>query len=231
MVKPRRCPRPSAFAAPRTDNSRFPAGRCPYQSRDRGPRQVSAAPCSCAIPRAPDPACDPQLDTIAARNQPTPTHRGGRSTHAIVSHLDALYALAYLSSGDPDRAQQEVIDAFTDLCRDPPAPIICPSRLWRSLADHVHLASRAREDSSFGGPGPFRDSALPAAQREALALRLGGRRDQEAAQLLGVSLARFLRHIRAGLVAIQATQGTKVNSPDGGHPPEAASEHEPRLDQ
>jgi len=125
-------------------------------------------------------------------------------------HLDALYALAYLSSGDPDGAQQKVIDAFTDLCRDPASRTTCRARLWRNLADHVHLANQELRDSPSNRPAPFRDNSLPAEQREALALRLGGRRDRESAQLLGVSLARFLRHVRAGLVSIQATRPSTV---------------------
>jgi hypothetical protein len=33
----------------------------------------------------------------------------------VLGYLDAL---AHLSSGDPDRAQQVVIDAFTSVCKD-----------------------------------------------------------------------------------------------------------------
>jgi hypothetical protein len=110
-----------------------------------------------------------------------------------------VYALAYLSSGDGDDAEQTVIGAFRALCVEPTGKFVCDSCAWRALADHVRLASCERGVSPSAGRAPFRDSALSQDQREAIALVLGGRESLEAAGLLGVSLVQFERHLSSGL--------------------------------
>lgn len=131
-------------------------------------------------------------------------HRGS-SRGGVFGHLDALYALAFLSSGNAAGAQQSVIDSFRALCADRVASVACPSVLWRRLADHVHLTSEAEEPQPDGSWAPFRAAALPWHQREAIALLLGGRGQRDAARLLGVSIHGFRSYVHFGLKAVHAS--------------------------
>jgi len=117
-----------------------------------------------------------------------------------------------LSSGDANGAQQAVIDAYRDRTAKP----ACRSSVWRTLAAHVHLASDGRGVSPAVGSAPFRDGALSPCQREAIALRLGGWRDREAARLLGISLGKLRRELRFGLEALYPRILTDT---DRGYPP------------
>lgn len=169
-----------------------------------------------ATPPGQVPGCGKGRDTPSARGSPAPADRHAPPANGILGHLDALYALAYLSSGNANGAQQAVIDTFTGACRDPTAKPTCRSRLWRTLADHVHLACDEPGASPAAGPAPFRAAALSPWQREAIALRLGGRRDRDAARLLGISLGRLRRELRFGLEALSA--GLLADT-DRGYPP------------
>ena len=218
MSVPWQFPPPGSFAEPRLDHRRFVDRRCPQLSTGRIRTTCAVADAASIrfrIPvdraRAPAqvPGCGKGPVTLSAGSQPAPAGR-------ILGHLDALYALAYFSSGDPESAQQAVIDAFTGVCTDPSAKSACRSRLWRTLADHVHLASDGRGASPAVGPAPFRDGALSQCQREAIALRLGGRRAGEAARLLGVSQGKLRREFRVGLEALYAGM---VTDPARGYAP------------
>jgi hypothetical protein len=131
-----------------------------------------------------------------------------RPPDGTLGHLDSVYALAYLSSGDGDDAEQFVIDAFLALCGESTGKFVCDSCAWRVLADHVRLASCERGISPSDGRAPFRDGALSQDQGEAIALVLGGRESLEAADLLGVSLLQFERHLSSGLEMLHEVMGT-----------------------
>lgn len=133
--------------------------------------------------------------------------------------LDALYALAFLSSGDPRAAQQAVIDAFSDLCGHPATTPTCQRRRWRFLADQMHLASESSRGPSGPGPAPFRDAELSPLQREAVALRLGGASHRQGARLVGVPVSTFGHQLRIGL---QALAGVMSPDPACGQPPRAS---------
>lgn len=134
---------------------------------------------------------------------PAPFGRDDRPVEGIVGYRDALYALAYSGSGDADTARQAVVDAFTDACSDPATTPGCPARLWRALADRVHLMGPSGEVESAADPAPFRQGALSPYEREAIALLLAGWRESEAAQLLGVSRSHFDQYVQGGLQAVQ----------------------------
>ncbi len=168
-------------------------------------------------------ACRWRPDAVAPIRPPAPRGRCSRPTEGILDHLDALYALAYLNSGDPEGAQQAVISAFIDVCQDPNLTHTCRPRLWRALAGHVHRANEGRQALSAAEPGPFRAGALSPHQQEAIALLLGGRHEREAARLLGISVNMFRRYVRAGLEAVHATTAAELRSR---HALAAAREHQ-----
>ena len=63
------------------------------------------------------------------------------------------------ASGDPDDAEQVVIDAFRGLYGD--AGTTCtPHQRWRLLADHVQRANEVSGVRSAPGPAAFRDAGL-----------------------------------------------------------------------
>lgn len=148
---------------------------------------------------------------------PRPAHHGGI--------LHALYALAYLESGDPEAAERVVLDAFVALCSGAtPAPL-CARQRWRQLAAHVHVVIEAPDTGTGSGAPPFRDAELSSVQREAIALHLGDATDRQAARLLGLTVAGFRRQLRAGLEAL-----VPLRLPDSGRrtdPPDPARRRGP----
>lgn len=141
---------------------------------------------------------------------PRPAHRGGL--------LHALYALAYLESGDPEAAERVVLDAFVALCSVAgPAPL-CARQRWRKLAGHVRLAYDAPVAGTSPGASPFRDVQLSPVQREAIALHLADATDRQAARLLGLTVEGFRRQLRAGLEGLAPPRlpdpGGATSSPD-----------------
>ena len=128
--------------------------------------------------------------------------------------LDALYALAFLGSGDPHAAQQAVIDAVSRLCGQSGTPPTCPRRRWRFLADQVHLANESSRGLG-GPPAPFRDAGLSILQQEVVAACLGAASHRRGARLVGVPVSTFGRQLRTGL---QALAGVLPPGPACGQP-------------
>ena len=128
-------------------------------------------------PRRQVPRCEQEPATLGVTGQPaaTATDRNDRRRRLV----DALYALAYLGSGDPDKAQRVVIDAFTTTCGDPRAT--CSHQRWRLLADHVHQADETSGARPVVGLAAVRGAGLSRLQLEAIALRLATTRDRPAA--------------------------------------------------
>lgn len=196
-----------SFAKRGSTCSRLGARRLNLPSRLRN--WTSGAPDPSLAPSTPIArACRWRADAVAPIRCRAPRGRCSRPAEGIFGHLDALYALAYLKSGDPEGAQQAVISAFIDVCRDPKFTHTCRPRLWRALAAHVHRTGQRRQALPAAEPGPFRAGALSPHEQEAIALVLGGRREREAARLLGISVIMFRRYVRAGLEAVHATMAT-----------------------
>jgi hypothetical protein len=91
-------------------HERTASGTAPVRVRDDLDR---------AVP--PDPGrCFEGVFEVSRSTAPRSTQLPvSRTSEEITSQLNALYALAYLSSGDPERAQQVVVDAFRDEYRNP----------------------------------------------------------------------------------------------------------------
>jgi hypothetical protein len=134
--------------------------------------------------------------------------RRSETTSGVLDHLDATYALAYLSSGDGDDAERLVTEAFMALSDEPTGKFACPPCAWRALADYVRQAGGERAISLVASSAPFKDGGLSQGQREAIALVLGGHEPREAADLLGVSLVNFERHLRSGLEMLHRVMST-----------------------
>lgn len=159
MPAPPRFRQPRSFAPRGHGPGRLAGRRCPHQPSGPSPRARPVAgaapvffrtPVDCPTPPAQVPRFEKRPETVAARGQAAPSCRGGRPSDGILGHIDAHYALAYLSSGDPDGAQQVVIDEFARACRDPMARSGRRSRLGRTLADHARLANEGRGASGAG---------------------------------------------------------------------------------
>ena len=141
--------------------------------------------------------------------------------------LDALYALAFLGSGDPHAAEQTVIDAVSGLCGHPGIRPTCPRRRWRFLADHVHRANESSRGLAAPGPAPFRDAGLSLLQQEVVALRLGAASHRRGARLVGVPVSTFGRQLRSGL---RALAGAEHPDPAGGRAVPASAAGAERRD-
>jgi len=115
--------------------------------------------------------------------------------------LDALYAVAFLGSGDLHAAQQAVIDATSGLCGPSGNTPTCPRRRWRFLADHVHLANESSRGLSGPGPTLFSDAGLSILQHEAVAVRVDTMSQRRGARLVGVPVSTFGRQALAGVLA------------------------------
>lgn len=166
--------------------------------------QPLSRPCLPVQPTHPVITASAGIDASGKPSAARPHQRLSRV--GVLGHLDALYALAYLGSGDPDAAEEAVIGAFDGVCTGSFAATRCRLRLWRLLADHVHLMRRTAGAVAAAPPAPFREGTLTDIEREAIALLLVGRREREAARLLGVSLHSFRRHARVGLETVHATR-------------------------
>lgn len=103
-----RFPRPRTFASPEPDRRRLVDRRFPHLSS--GPKtgepalaDAAAVPFGTAVDGSALSAqvsrCRKEPDSLATRRRQTPTCPGNRLSHGIPGHLDVLYALAYLSSG------------------------------------------------------------------------------------------------------------------------------------
>jgi hypothetical protein len=132
--------------------------------------------------------------------------QASRPADGVLIHLDALFALAFLQSGDPASARDAVAGAFSSICGIPLATHACQSVMWRTLADHVHNAASGCRGWSASGPVPFRESSHTKGQREAVALYLGGRRGRDAARLLGISVNEHRLLLHQGSVALRAAR-------------------------
>lgn len=133
--------------------------------------------------------------------------------------IDALYALAFLGSGDPDAAQQTVIDAVGRLCGHSGTNSTCLRRWWRFLAEQVHLTNESSRDFSGPGRAQFRDAELSLLQQEVVALRLGAASHRRGARLIGVPVSTFGRQLRT---ALQALASVKPPDPDCTQPARAS---------
>ena len=169
-------------------------------------------------PRRQVPRCEQELATLGVTGQPaTAADRNGRLLPRLV---DALYALAYLGSGDPDNAQRVVIEAFTGLCAGP--RLTSSHQRWKLLANHVHRANEASDVRPVPGLVPLRDAGLSRLQQQAVALRLATTPDHQAARLIGLSPNKYRRHVRAGLMAVARATRSGLSSA----PPPPADGHD-----
>lgn len=181
--------------------------RSPRRTRGSGPRGLRSL-------QKRHPRC------LSSENTSIERHRAPRARiyrpvqdDPAIGHLDALYALSYLTSGDADNAQDVVIEAFRRLAQGPPGLARSRSRSWRHLADYVGPVSDRRELLPGGPvPGPFKQARLPSDQREAIALLLVGTREIEAAWLVGIPMKLFRSHVHGGLTVLHAAwlPGTAV---------------------
>jgi hypothetical protein len=137
---------------------------------------------------------------------------GGGPPDGVLGHLDAIYALALLSSGDGDDAERVVVDAFRALICSSAGKTVGDSSAWRMLGDYVRLAGEEAGLSPATLRAPFRQGALSQNQSEAIALVLGGRGAPEAAGMLGVSLLCFERELRSGLEMLHAVMRANASS-------------------
>jgi hypothetical protein len=209
MSIPRSRPRPGGCS--RLDGRPLVGMRCRYRSlgvttaagADSAAKDLHT-PVDRARPPALVPECGKRSNTHPERGQSRPSRRSGRPSVAILGHLDALYALAYLSSGDADGAQDVVIEAFRRVGTEPLATSPGRSRIWRTLADHVHMANQQRAVSPGSVGGPFREGRLSSDQQEAIALLLVDGRETKVACLLGISPGEVRSHFGAGLTTLQA---------------------------
>lgn len=211
MVTLWRCRPPHRLSFSGADPRQSTDTRRPHESSDVGIGEhttvAGASDLSCtsvdrSTPLLQVPRSDEGPGPARVRRRQTSAGRRHRLADGIGGHFDAVFALALLSLRDPDHAQQVVIDAFTAASGEHMDDLACQSRLWRSLADSVHLAGEAPGGRSRGRPASFRDGGLPCHEREAIAVVLGGRSDRQAALLLDVSLGTFRRHLRTGLRAV-----------------------------
>ncbi|HET9731050.1 MAG TPA: hypothetical protein VFP54_00100 [Acidimicrobiales bacterium] len=118
--------------------------------------------------------------------------------------MDALYVLAYLSSGDAEFAQEVVTDAFRSLCGEPLALTLGRADIWQHLAGHVLAGTGPGEVAGEGARAPFQVGQLTSQQRQAIALLLVGTCQAEASSLIGLSPQAFRGHVRTGLTALHA---------------------------
>ena len=209
MCIPRSRPRSGGFS--RLDRTPVVGRHCRYRALGViTPAGADAAakdlhtPVDRARPPALVPECGKRSNTHPERRQSRPSRRAGRPSAAILGHLDALYALAYLSSGDADGAQDVVIEAFKRIGTERLTMSPGRSRIWRTLADHVHWATQQRAVSLGSDRGPFREGRLSSDQQEAIALLLVDGRDTKVACLLGISPGEVRSQFGAGLTTLQA---------------------------
>ncbi len=111
-------------------------------------------------------------------------------------HLDAVYLLAYLYTGNRVTADGAIVDAVACLLHNPAAPTAGPVWVWRILADRIHAQLRVKPDCPGSLTGPISPSSI---ERECIALVGAGRPVRDVAALLGMSTAQAQRNINRGL--------------------------------
>lgn len=207
--------RPNGFSRP--DSRAVVGRRCRYRSLGVSTRAVCDAapndlrtPVDHALPPALVPGCGRPSATRPQRRRSIRSGRVARTSGPILGHLDALYALAYLSSGDADAAQDVVIEAFKGLRTQPHADSPYRSRVWRTLADHVHLANQQRTPLRGSDQGPFGEARLSSDQREAIALLLVGGRVVTVAGLLAISPGEVRSLSHSGLTTLHVMWSSSV---------------------
>lgn len=139
-------------------------------------------------------------------------------------HIDALYLLAYLYTGQRHTAEDVVVDAVVSAATRRAITVAEPAAVWHLLAGHVHARGDRDLPGIEAGAEPavaLTRAGLSPRQREALALVGTGRKTHETAQLLGVTATQIHRDLRAGLqclgTALKATAGPAAwrSSDDG----------------
>jgi hypothetical protein len=109
------------------------------------------------------------------------------------AHIDALYLLAYLYTGEQTMAEAAVVDAVANTAADRAIRVAGPPWVWHILTSHVH--------PDTGSPGHFRR------QREAVALVAAGRSPSHIGALLGITSTQVHSDVWIAIPAIQAHFG------------------------
>jgi DNA-directed RNA polymerase specialized sigma24 family protein len=123
-----------------------------------------------------------------------------------VEHVDALFLLALLHTGECRQAEQDVIDAIADAGMEHPATRAEPGPLWRLLASHFSVPDD-RTVMRGSAAAAIRAAALTPGQRQAMALVAAGRTAQGAAQLLATPVAQVEADVADGTRALGSALG------------------------
>jgi DNA-directed RNA polymerase specialized sigma24 family protein len=120
--------------------------------------------------------------------------------HRCREHIDALYLLAYLYTGQHDIAEDVVVDVVARSATHRAMLVGGTPWVWHILAEQIHSWGGQRLlRLEAGDELPMARAGLSPPQREALALVVAGRRAGEAAVLLGITTMQIHRDLLAAL--------------------------------
>ena len=150
--------------------------------------------------------------------------------HRCRDHIDALYLLAYLYTGQRQTAEDVVVDVVASSATHRAIVVAGPSWVWHILAEQIHTrggqrlvrvgAGDLRVEAGDGLALSLARAGLSPLQREALALVGTGRKAREVAALLGVTTTQIHRDVCAGLQGLGTAlrvAGTGTPRDEGSH--------------
>jgi hypothetical protein len=149
----------------------------------------------------------------AARNEATTAHKRASSPppqpslqlaiESFRDHIDALYLLALLYTGERRRAEEAVVDAMVAAAADPSITAGDPPWVWRGLAAHL---CRSSEQTIIQGSSAasVQMAGLSPLQCETMALLVAGRDVHEVATLLDLPEKRVPVEFRSATGALDA---------------------------
>jgi hypothetical protein len=122
------------------------------------------------------------------------------------SHLDALYLLALLYTGDVQLAEEAIVDAVVSASSEPSITDADPTWVWSVLASRFRVPN---EQTVVQGSiaTTIRMAGLSAGQRETMALIMTGRTPDDVALLLKVSAAQVQDDFCVGAWALNTAMG------------------------
>jgi hypothetical protein len=120
---------------------------------------------------------------------------------SLRDHIDALYLLALLYTGERRRAEEAVVNAMVAAAADPSITAGDPPWVWRRLASHLRRPNEGNVVQGSSPPTP-QTAGMSPLQCETMALLVAGRNVGEVATLLDLPEHRIPVEFRAATAAL-----------------------------
>jgi hypothetical protein len=191
----------------------YPQRTLRHRRRRTAPAVATQSSAASVGPTTPLTAAGTPGLRLAPQAQPVPTRT---AIESFRGHIDALYMMALLGTGDDRHAEEAVVDALVAASADPSVTSGDLSSVWRCLASHFRFPN---EQTVVRGSiaATVRMAGLSPLQRQSMALFAVGRDIDDVATLLHIRPAQVRVEFRTGAAALDAALQS-LPAPTAKHP-------------